>query len=174
MYELQGEAGKGIAIAFPHGKGRDVVFLLAAVIVVIADQISKTWARSYAEGQTFFRGGFFQFVHGRNTGAAFGLFQDYSLVLTIAAILAIIAILMLGLFFWNRWGAATGEVGRVALGLVLGGTTGNLIDRLRFGSVTDFIDFRFWPSFNVADSAITVGVILFIYSALFLGNAEQG
>lgn len=146
--------------------------MLTAIIVVIADQLSKTWARSYAEGQTFFQAGFFQFVHGRNTGAAFGLFQDYSLVLTFVAILAIFAILMLGLFFWHRWGAFTGEAGRIALGLVLGGTTGNLTDRLRFGSVTDFIDFRFWPSFNVADSAISVGIILFIYAALFLGKAE--
>ena len=57
--------------------------------------------------------------------------------------------------------------------MVLGGTVGNLIDRLRFGYVTDFIDFGFWPAFNIADSAIVVGVIIFAYSLLFLVGAEE-
>ncbi len=64
-------------------------------------------------------------------------------------------------------------LGKVALGLVFGGTLGNLIDRFRFGRVTDFIDFGFWPAFNIADSAVTVGVIIFAYSLLRLARAEN-
>ncbi|MBI2852820.1 MAG: signal peptidase II [Chloroflexi bacterium] len=173
MSKLQGEAGKSIATAFPQGKAWDVVFLLTAILVVATDQLSKSWVRSFAEGQTVFRAGIFHIVHSRNSGAAFGMFQDYSVILTVVAILAIFAILALGLFFWRRWGVLGGEVGKIALGLILGGTAGNLTDRLLFGSVTDFIDLRFWPSFNVADSAITIGVILFIFSLAFLGKAEK-
>ena len=56
--------------------------------------------------------------------------------------------------------------GKSVLGLLLGGTVGNLVDRVRFGYVTDFIDFKIWPTFNVADSAVTVGVIIFAYFIL--------
>ena len=62
---------------------------------------------------------------------------------------------------------------RLALGLVLGGTVGNLIDRLCFGYVTDFIDVGIWPAFNVADSAITVGVLIFVYSLFPLFKAGE-
>jgi len=64
-------------------------------------------------------------------------------------------------------------LGRPVLGLVLGGAVGNLIDRLRFGYVTDFIDVGLWPAFNIADSAITIGVILLAYSLLRLTRAEK-
>ena len=59
---------------------------------------------------------------------------------------------------------------RSALGLVLGGTIGNLIDRLRFGYVTDFISISIWPAFNLADSAVVAGAIMFAYSLLFLSR----
>ncbi|MBA7678182.1 Lipoprotein signal peptidase [subsurface metagenome] len=65
-------------------------------------------------------------------------------------------------------------VGKSALGLVLGGTVGNIIDRLRFGYVTDFIDFGFWPAFNVADSSVVIGVIIFAYSLHSLAGAVRG
>ena len=62
---------------------------------------------------------------------------------------------------------------RGAAGLVLGGTIGNLIDRLRFGYITDFIDAGFWPAFNLADSAIVVGACMFAYSLLFLTRGQR-
>ena len=64
--------------------------------------------------------------------------------------------------------------GRLALGLVLGGTVGNLVDRLRLGYVTDFIDVGIWPAFNIADSAIVVGVIILAYSLCSLARAGKG
>ncbi len=98
----------------------------------------------------------------KNPGVAFGLFGDFAPFL-----FAVITCSLIMLFFianrshheasiWNRW----------ALSLILGGAIGNWIDRLRFGAVIDFIDFRIWPVFNVADSAITVGVCLFALSLL--------
>ncbi|GAF88347.1 unnamed protein product, partial [marine sediment metagenome] len=74
---------------------------------------------------------------------------------------------------YHRFPFLDNILGKSALGLVLGGTVGNLIDRLRFGYVTDFIDFGFWPAFNIADSAIVIGVIIFAYSLLPLARAGK-
>jgi signal peptidase II len=64
--------------------------------------------------------------------------------------------------------------GKIVLGLVLGGTIGNLIDRLHFGYVTDFIDFSFWPTFNIADSAVTIGAVIFAYRLIRLAQTARG
>lgn len=97
-------------------------------------------------------------VHWHNRGAAFGMFQQASLVFTILAILVIAAIL----YYFPRVDRADWTV-RVAMGLQLGGATGNLIDRLlRDGTVTDFISVGSFPVFNLADSAITVGVVILL------------
>jgi len=143
-----------------------VLLFIAALLIVAADQFSKIWIRSYPEGQPIFDAGFFQITHIHNTGAAFGLFQGYSFALTIITVVGI-AVILLYIFLIHRLlPFLDGMPGKSALGLVLGGTIGNLIDRLCFGYVTDFIDFGFWPAFNIADSAITVGVIIFAYSLL--------
>ena len=110
--------------------------------------------------------GFFRITHVHNTGAAFGLFQGHSFTLTIVASAGIAVILLCALFLYRRFPILDSMPSRLALGLILGGTIGNLIDRLRFGYVTDFIDIGIWPTFNIADSAITVGAILFAYSSL--------
>jgi signal peptidase II len=150
-----------------------VVFFLTAALVAIADQLTKTWVRSYDEGYTIFRTGLFQIIHIRNTGAAFGMFQSYSLILTVVTLFVMFAILATVLFFWRRVNIFGNLLARTAVGLYFGGAIGNLIDRLRYGYVTDFMDFRIWPVFNVADAAMTVGVVLFIYSILFLSKAEK-
>jgi signal peptidase II len=62
---------------------------------------------------------------------------------------------------------------RTSIGLILGGTIGNLIDRLRVGQVTDFIDFKVWPVFNVADASVTIGVILLAFCLIFLAGRAQ-
>ena len=156
----------------------DVIFFLPAVLVVIVDQLTKTWVRSYAEGSTFFSTGLFRFVHYSNPGAAFGILQDYSFVLTVITTFVIVLILIMVLFYWRRLSIFDSLLSRVGLSLYLGGAIGNLTDRMRFGSVTDFIDFRFWPAFNVADASMSVGVILFVYSLLMsksvkLQNPEE-
>jgi len=142
--------------------------------VVVADQWSKVWIRSYPEGQQIFKFGLFSIVHVHNTGAAFGLFQGYSFALTIVAIIGIIIILFLALSFSSRLPFLSSWLGKLSLGLMLGGAVGNLIDRLRLGYVTDFIDVGFWPAFNVADSAVTVGVLIFAYALLRSLRSKTG
>ena len=142
--------------------------------MVVADQWSKVWIRSYPEGQQIFKFGLFSIVHVHNTGAAFGLFQGYSFALTIVAIIGIIIILFLALSFSSRLPFLSSWLGKLSLGLMLGGAVGNLIDRLRLGYVTDFIDVGFWPAFNVADSAVTVGVLIFAYALLRSLRSKTG
>jgi len=153
---------------------RNVVFSFTGLLIVVADQLSKTWIRTnLPEGRSLFEIGFLRITHVHNTGAAFGLFPDQSFVLIIVALIGITAILVYALVIYRYFPLPDGMLGKLALGLVFGGTLGNLIDRLRFGYVTDFIDFGFWPAFNIADSAITVGVIIFAYSLLRLARAEK-
>jgi len=96
-----------------------------------------------------------------NTGVAFGLFPQLGLFFTILPILVVAAILIYYRHIpTNKWGL------QVCLGLQLGGALGNLLDRLRLGYVVDFIDFKVWPVFNIADSAIVVGTALLAYYIL--------
>ncbi|MFC1943319.1 signal peptidase II [Chloroflexota bacterium] len=161
----------------PQGRLWNVVFFLTALLVVAADLFSKIWIRSnLAVGQSLFELGFFQIIRvPPNTGAAFGLFQGQSFALTIVALVGIVAILAYTLLFSHRFPFLENRLSKPTLGLVLGGTTGNLIDRLNpnLGGVTDFISIGIWPTFNIADSAITVGVILFAYSLLSLSGAKK-
>jgi len=153
---------------------RNVVFFLTGLLIAVADQLSKAWVRTnLAEGQSLFDIGFLRVTHVHNTGAAFGLFKDQSFALTIVALVGITALLVYALVIHRYFPWLNSMLGRSALGLILGGTVGNLIDRFRFGYVTDFIDFGFWPVFNIADSAVTVGVIIFAYSILHLAQAEK-
>jgi signal peptidase II len=104
----------------------------------------------------------------RNRGGAFGLFQSWAgalIIITLAAAIAIIVV--------TRRGGAMPRLLGVALALQLGGALGNLIDRLRFGYVVDFFDFRVWPVFNLADSAITVGVALLAYYLIFCDKPRE-
>ena len=146
---------------------QNVFFLLTALLIVAADQLIKIWIRAnLAVGQSLFEAGFFRLTHVHNTGAAFGLFRGQSFPLTIVALVGIGVLLVYALLVYRRFPLLNNKLNRLALGLVFGGTVGNLIDRLRFGYVTDFIDFGFWPAFNIADSAIVIGVIIFAYSCL--------
>jgi len=95
-----------------------------------------------------------------NTGIAFGMFKNQT------ALFIVISILTIGLIAYNivmsRKREQLHRVERLALFLILAGSIGNLFDRIRLGYVIDFLDFRVWPVFNVADSAITIGVILIL------------
>ncbi len=152
-----------------QGKWRGVVFLLTALLVVAADQLSKIWIRSnLAVGESLPEAGFFQLTHVQNTGAIFGLFQGQSFPLTVVALVGIGVILFYAFVLHRSFPLLDNRLSKLALGLVLGGTVGNLIDRLTtdLHYVTDFISIGIWPAFNIADSAITVGVIIFAYSLL--------
>ena len=143
----------------------NVSFFLATLLIVAADQLSKTWIRSnLALGQSLPETGFFRLTHVHNTGAAFGLFRGQSFPLTIVALVCVAVLFVYALFIHRRFPYLDNMLVKSALGLVLGGIVGNLIDRLYFGYVTDFIDIGIWPAFNIADSAIVIVIIIFVYS----------
>lgn len=157
----------------PQGKWT-VIFFLIALLVVAADQLSKIWIRyNLAIGQSLPETGFFRLTHIHNTGAAFGLFHGQSFPLTIVALVGIVILLLYVLIGHHLFPFSNNRLSKIALGLVLGGTTGNLIDRLQFGYVTDFIAVGIWPSFNIADSAIVVGTIIFAYSLISSARREN-
>lgn len=151
----------------PLGK-RSLAFAVAAVVVVL-DQLTKWWAvNALADGPIVVIDGFFQFRLTFNTGASFS-------ILTGAG--PLIAIISLGVVFMIVFilGDASRRLEAVALGIVLGGAVGNLVDRVfrgdgfLDGAVVDFIDFDFFATFNVADMAINIGVALLLL-AVFLGR----
>ena len=155
---------------------RSVVFFLTALLVIAADQLSKWGIReNLAVGESIPETGFFQLTHVRNTGGSFGLFQGHTLALTIVAIIGIALLLIYALFVYHRYPSLDNRLSRIALGLILGGTIGNLIDRLTtdLHYVTDFINIGAWPAFNIADAAIVVGAVLFAFSLLSLARAGK-
>ena len=151
-----------------------MVFSLTALLIVAADQLSKIWIRTnLAVGQSLPEVGFPRLTHVYNTGAAFGLFQGQTFPLTVISSIGVAVLLFYAFFFYRRFPLFDNWFIWIGLSLVLGGTVGNLIDRLRLGYVTDFINFGFWPAFNVADSAVVVGVIMVAYLVLSMARAEK-
>ena len=130
---------------------------LAAVVIAI-DQATKALARSGIErGDSDPIFPFLKLVNVRNTGVAFGFLDDGGVIVTIAVGVALIG--LLAFFFFNRWRPLVW----LPVGLLLGGAVGNLIDRATEGAVTDFLKLPAWPAFNVADIAITFGVLALLY-----------
>lgn len=150
-----------------------------ALSIVVLDQISKYIVMTRIEIHKSIPviNGFFNLVHTRNRGMAFGLFNrpgtdlGYYLLLS-ATFLAVILLL-----FWFSRLKQKERILAPGLSLILGGATGNLIDRIRLREVTDFLDFYIgpyhWPAFNVADSAITVGTFWVVLSLLFFSPRES-
>jgi signal peptidase II len=158
----------------PQDKWRNVVFGCIALLVVLADQLCKSWIRAnLAVGQSLFDAGFFQIIRIHNTGAAFGIFKDHNLTFIIIGCVGIVVILLFVLLLRSRWSFFDSMLVMSAIGLVMGGTMGNLIDRIRLGFVTDYIDFKVWPAFNIADSALTIGVIIIAYCIIFLAQPAR-
>jgi signal peptidase II len=147
---------------------RWIIFAITACVITTADQIVKGLIRKHlALGEQLFEAGPFQIIHVQNTGAAFGLFTDLTLVLSIVSIIGLVLILI-----FLRYIPRESILGNLALGLIFGGALGNLIDRIRLGYVTDFIYVRlwhdfYWPAFNVADSCISIGAIALILFIIF-------
>ncbi|MCF6290201.1 MAG: signal peptidase II [Desulfobacterales bacterium] len=146
----------------------DYAVFALAVLVVVADQLTKLWV--HAVFQPFevkiVIPGFFNLVLVSNTGAAFGLLSGEQ-TMARQLFFVVVAVIALGVMIFSyRHFKASGRIFAYAVGLIAGGAMGNLIDRLRFGAVTDFLDFHIkdyhWPAFNLADSAITIGVGLFL------------
>ena len=136
--------------------------LLAAAAVVALDQLAKALVIDSIEvGERNEVLPFLDFVHVQNDGVAFGFLGDSSQGLVLAVTLAAL-VLVIGWFAFNR----DRPFAWLAVGLLAGGAIGNLIDRLARDGVIDFIDFPAWPSFNVADIAITLGAVTLALVAL--------
>ncbi len=144
-------------------------FFLIALSVAVGDQLSKGWIRSnLAVGEVLPEGGFLHLTHIHNTGASFGLFREYSFQLTVVAFVGIALVFVYAFFVCRRYPLLNNMISKAALGSILGGIVGNLIDRLNFGYITDFIGVGIWPPFNVADSAIVTGVVIFAGFLIYL------
>lgn len=134
-----------------------------ATVAIALDQLTKYLVRANMElGQSIPSEGFARLTYTTNTGGAFGIFANQTFLLAIAAIIGVTILLV-----YLRYIPLESNLLKAGLGLDLGGAIGNLIDRLRFGKVTDFIDLGAWPVFNVADMSIVIGTILIAYYLLF-------
>lgn len=153
-----------------------------ALGVFIADQLSKLWIVANVPFNPLHSHGvgsdreiireFFYIIHVGNTGAAWSMFTGKSVLLALLATGTLLAI-----FFWRHSLGLRDRLAQVAFGLLCGGIVGNLVDRLLHGHVIDFIDLHFgsyiYPTFNVADSGICVGVILYLWQSLRAPQAAQ-
>ena len=156
-----------------------MTFYLIALAVILLDQVTKlAIVRTLQLGQGIpVIPGFFDIVFVRNPGAAFGFLATLSeqvrnpffIVISLAAVVLILV--------YHTWYLHSHRLISIGLGLVLGGAVGNLIDRLRYGMVVDFLDvhvFQYhWPAFNAADSAISIGVSLMILDMLLDWRRER-
>ena len=144
-----------------------------AFALFVVDQMTKSWIAArmplgtYGEQMGAIRvvKGFFYLVHQGNTGAAWSMFSGKSVMLA-----ALAAGTLAAIFFWRQALGLRDRATQVSFGLLCGGIVGNLVDRLLHGHVIDFIDLHFgsyvYPTFNVADSGICVGVVLYLWQTL--------
>ncbi len=154
-------------------KLRDLALPIIALIVLMVDQASKAWIIDNVP----LNGSldvipqlqdWFVLTHITNSGAAFGMFPQLSLVFTFVALGVSLVIV-----YYHRSLPPGQWLVRLSLGLQLGGAIGNLIDRLHYGAVIDMFYVRFWPVFNVADSAIVTGVCLLMFHLLRSDQQER-
>lgn len=143
------------------------VILLVALIVFGIDQGVKLLVdATMYPGESIPRQGFLRITFVRNTGIAFGLFRDRGMLLTVLSLTGIAVML-----FYFRRHSLPGILPLLSLGMLLGGAIGNVADRIRLGAVVDFIDIGPWPIFNLADTAVVVGVASLLW-ALYQPGAK--
>ena len=142
---------------------RGLSFFVIAAAVIALDQLTKVIIRAtLSPGEAWpDRDWLLNIVNVSNSGAAFGILQGQTTFLVVTSLVGVVAIVLYYFYPPLEHGLL-----RVALGLQLGGAAGNLIDRVRFGEVTDFINFDFWPAFNVADASISIGVVTILWFLL--------
>lgn len=151
--------GRGLALRRPA-----FALLLTAALILVLDQATKAAVRGLIlPGESLpVVPGVLWLTHVSNTGAAFSLLAGLRPLFIVNTLLVLGGIA----FVWFRY-KPQGRLVAVALGLIIGGAIGNFVDRLVAGRVTDFLDLRWWPVFNVADSAIVVGVAVMVFWLLF-------
>ena len=155
---------------------RSLLFFSVAAIILIADQITKALIRANLDMGDFVPDdGGFQLTFSTNSGSIFGLPLNSTFLL-------IMGIVVVAVIFWIHFHylAFSGKLMKTALGLVTGGALGNLLDRARFGEVTDFvyIDLGFWPldpwaTFNIADASLTTGIFILVWCFLNIAKTAN-
>ena len=152
-----------------RGAARWPLFLALAAVIVAVDQATKAWLVSFLDPgeRTNVIGDYVRLIHSKNSGALFGLFKDQALLF------GVVSLAVIGLIVWFHASTGRNTLLSLALGLLLGGAIGNMIDRFRLGYVVDWVDAgigdtRFY-TFNVADSAISVAILLLLVMAFLPG-----
>jgi signal peptidase II len=147
-----------------------VPILLLAVVVTVFDQLVKYYIQSrMVPGMSIpVINGVFHITYVLNPGAAFGILEHQTVFF-----LAVAVILIAGVGYYYRRIPPGYLLLRIGIGLQVGGAAGNVIDRVKTGYVVDFLDFRVWPVFNIADMAITTGVALILYNVLYLSGKKD-
>ncbi|MBO5443000.1 MAG: signal peptidase II [Alphaproteobacteria bacterium] len=149
--------------------------IYTALAVLIVDQVTKYWVLNdvLAERGVVVYSSFFSLVRAWNTGVSFSMFNNWGTAGVIALSLVSLTIVVF-LLLWLK--SEKERIIQVALGFIIGGACGNVIDRVRLGAVFDFLDFSVgdyhWPAFNAADSFICIGAGLIIFHSLFIRQAE--
>ena len=147
---------------------RDFVLIQLAVLVFFLDQFSKYLVREFLFlYQSFPAEGFFRITRTYNTGSIFGIFQDQNTAFILVSFIGIAVLLLI----YRSQRFPTGLL-RLSLGLQLGGAFGNLLDRVRLGHVTDWVDIGPWPVFNVADACIVTGLVLLAWMFIMSERAR--
>jgi len=142
-------------------------FFLIASIVVAFDQMTKRLIEFYIPfGASRPEEGFFRLTHVYNTGAAFGILKDHRLLLCCFSVFGTLLILYIALVLRKRFPFLSWKTSLLALGLILGGTIGNMLDRVFIGHVTDFLKVWIWADFNIADSSLVTGNLLIAFNIL--------
>ena len=149
---------------------RDRLLIFTVIAVLGLDQFTKYLVRTtFSPGESWPTDGWVRITYGLNSGTAFGLFANQTVVLIVASVVAIGF-----LYYFYRTQAQPKVLLRFAIGLQLGGAFGNLLDRIVNGVVVDFIDVGPWPIFNLADSSIVVGIAILLGVILLLdGRASR-
>src|SRR3989338_11403410 len=139
--------------------------ILTVFLVVLFDRMTKIFfSKILAEGESLpVIRNIFHTTLVHNTGIAFGLFKGQDLVFIVVPVIAII-LLAYNIYYYKYNNEKLSRLYIIAISLILGGAIGNLVDRIWYGHVIDFIDFRIWPVFNVADSAITIGAFIIAFN----------
>ncbi len=158
----------GVERRLGAGRAQWVALVVIAGTAILADQLTKAIVVARLPlGDTAVTMGPFSIHHVQNSGIAFGLFADSTSAVIALTAVAVGAMLV----FFARTGQRHPLV-PIALGLVIGGSIANLLDRVRLGHVTDFLDFAYWPAFNLADTFIVVGVGLLFASFVAADRAS--
>ncbi len=179
MAEAQAAAaGDEVSESRSQTRRRWGLFWGVVAVVVILDQLTKTWVDASFElaalgGSTEFIGDLVRISKVYNDGAIFGFFDASASIMAVLTVLVVVAVT------WYEWryGAGMGPLVTVGLGLLMGGAIGNFIDRVRFGHVIDFVDMGLgdsrWYAWNVSDAAVSIGIVL-LFAAAILGDRAPG